>query len=222
MTCNRPILRYGTQPATSIIVNHVVIEYHSGGFRAFCLNEPQVQHFLARQDSQGILPRSFEHTHRDHPRASVIQYRDSFCDHIDPAGSLLFISQLHPRHRHATVLKTAASDHRLVAGSPQPAYTKQAVPSWPPLFSCLVGVLIAWIPRFDPSLASQHIKAVPRRPPIMLCFRQNCFRRNVFATFLVLFVFLKLALQDSLLWTLLSLQAAVRRCDAVCLLSIFP
>ena len=34
-------------------------------------------------------PRSFNATHGDPPRGSVIQYLDSLCDHVDLAGSFL-------------------------------------------------------------------------------------------------------------------------------------
>ena len=44
---NHHILRYGTQPATSIIVNHLAIEYHSAGFRAsFLMSESCRRHSL--------------------------------------------------------------------------------------------------------------------------------------------------------------------------------
>ena len=55
----------------------------------------------------------------------------------------------------------------------------------------------------------------------MLCFRRTCSRKNALATYLVLLVFFKLALQGSLLWTLLFLQAAVRRYDTTRLLFCF-
>ena len=37
MARDHHILRYGTQPATSIIINHLAIEYHSAGFQPFFL-----------------------------------------------------------------------------------------------------------------------------------------------------------------------------------------
>ena len=105
----------------------------------------------------------------------------------------------------------------------QPVLTVQSTSrTLGPRFSCLVGVPIASIPRFDPSLASQRIKVVLCRPPFMLCFRRNRFRRNAFATYLVLLVFLKLAFQGPLLWTFLLFQAALRRYDTICLLSVLP
>ena len=98
--------------------------------RALRGHGPQVQHFLAsyilllQRLETGppgyIHPAPLNATHGDPPRASVIQYRDSLRDHVGPAGSVLYISQLHPRHRHATVLETAATDHCLAAHRSQP------------------------------------------------------------------------------------------------------
>ena len=56
----------------------------------------------------------------------------------------------------------------------------------------------------------------------MLCLRRNRFRRSAFATYLELLVFLKLAFQGPLLWTLLFCQAAVRRYAPIGLLSVSP
>ena len=86
-------------------------------------------HFLANYillhhletGTPGYLRYALSNATHGHPlRASVIQYRCSLCDHVDPAGFLLEISQLHPRHRHATVLQTAATDHCLAADRSQP------------------------------------------------------------------------------------------------------
>ena len=67
--------------------------------RALRGHGPQVQHFLAsyillvqrlETGPPGYLrPAPLNATHGYPPRASAIRYRDSLCDHVDPAGSLL-------------------------------------------------------------------------------------------------------------------------------------
>ena len=97
---------------------------------ALRVDGPQVQHFLP--SSIRLIQRLktghpeylrlalLNSNDGDPPRASAIRYRDSLCDHVDPAGFLLEISQLHPRHHHATVLQTAATDRCLGAYRRQP------------------------------------------------------------------------------------------------------